>query len=504
MARKPSKHHIASITRRASEHYRLGRPHLAARALDPVIPHAGKSPETLAVYGRTLGTMGQHESSAHYFRKALTLQPMNHEWRTDYSLALKLSGNFDSALEQIRRARAASNWHPKAVFIEAELLMDAGKYKEAAQLLEMFESRAEPRHRTPANLAMVYTTRTRLAPKHLPAEDVLEGGLRFADHSDVPVRKRAMLWLSIGVMLDKLGRYDEAMSAVTKSKTLAGVPWDAAAHTQRMRACARAWTSDAARAIKPASVDGSGIVFILGMPRSGSSLLEQMLAQHPEVAGLGERNEVIAAAGSIQTPAPGLLPMVTNPGFLTPERLDRLARDTLRAYDAMRPKGVRYVIDKQPFNFVNVPLLARLLPGCKVIHTLRDPRDTALSYLMQWFTSSHGQANSFETLAQYSRDEREMMETWGAMSAPSDRPEMLDVRYEDVANQPEAEMRRVLEFLGLSFNKRVLQHAKSSRIVPTASRDQVRSELYTSSIGRWKNYERYMGPIVEHCAAQLT
>lgn len=467
------------------------------------MPHAGKSPEALAVYGKSLGTMGQHESSAVYFKKALKLQPMNHELRTDYSLALKLSGEFDSALEQIKRARASASWHPKAVFVEAELLMDSGLYEEAARLLADFETNADEKHKTPSNLAMAFTTRTRLAPKHIPAEEVLKGGMMYADHPEVPVRRRAMLWLSISVMLDKIGCYNDAMKAVTQSKSLANVPWNEEAHTKRMHDCTTSWTSDEAKHVKPASVDGSGIVFILGMPRSGSSLLEQMLACHPDVAGLGERNEVITAAGTIQQPSPGLLPMVTDLSSLTPDLCERLARQTLSVFDSMRPKGVRYVIDKQPFNFVNVPLLARLLPGCKILHTIRDPRDTALSYMTQWFSSPHGQANSLDTIARYYRDYRQMMDAWVRLESPGQRPEILDVHYERVVAEPESAIRDVLSFLGLAFDEAVLSHADSDRVVPTASRDQVRSKLYTSSVQRWRNYKRFMGPLEQHCGAYM-
>ncbi len=503
MAKKPSLQQIAQLAQQADALFRSGQPHRAVAMLDPVMPHASKSPDALLTFARSLAALGQHENSVIYFRRAVKLEPSRHELRTDLALALKRAGDYNSALEQVRRARESDQWHPKAVIVEAELQMDAGNYQDAIDLLDAFEQNASDEQKSPINMAHLFTTRTRMVPKHIPAEQLIEGAHAYAEHESIPVRQRALVWFCIGSILDKLGRYDEAMEALATSKKLQGVPWDAAEHTNRIDACAQAWTSPDAAKIRPANIDGSSVVFILGMPRSGSSLLEQMLSRHPEIHALGERNDLISAAGAIQPPAPGQLPIVTDLSKLTPDLCRRAAAHTLQALNASRPAGVRYVIDKQPFNFVYVPLMARLLPGCRVLHTLRDPRDNAVSYYMQWFSGHHGQANSFDTIGRYYRDYRRFIDACARLQPPELRPEMLDVRYEHVVTEPERVMREVHDFLGLEYDPAVLDHTGTSRIVSTASRDQVKSALYTTSVERWKRYEKHLGPIAEHAGEYI-
>jgi tetratricopeptide (TPR) repeat protein len=503
MAPKITPYRIATISERASEFYRSGRPNEAVSILAPVMPFAGKISGTQAIYGKSLSSLGQHENSVPYLRRAVKLEPSDHELRIEFSLALKLAGEFDNALEQVKRARESGRWHPKAVFVEAELLMDSGLYQNATELLDAFESNADEKFRTPYNMAQLCTTRTRLVPNFIAAESVLDDAYAYADHMDVPTRQRAMLWFSISVMLDKVGKFDDAMAAIVRSKELNATRWNAKEHTERTRACIDAWTSASAGELPTARVDGSGIVFILGMPRSGSSLLEQMLSCHTDVVGLGERNEVISAADAIHTSKPWLLPMVTNLNQLTPKFCQQLAMQMADSYNSQRRGGVKYVIDKQPFNFVNVPLLARLLPGCRVLHTIRDPRDTAMSYFMQWFVGSHGQSNSLDSIGKYYRDYRQMMDAWSTLDAPKHCPELLDVHYESLVAEPENTIRGALDFLGLDFDPGVLNHTRSERVVPTASRDQVRSELYKSSIQRWKRYENYIAPIEQHAGKYI-
>ncbi|GAB5497307.1 MAG: hypothetical protein Phyf2KO_23870 [Phycisphaerales bacterium] len=475
-----------------------GKPQLAVRALQGVIAHAERSLPTVVIYAQALAMLNQHERAARYYGLAVKLQPQNARLRTELALSLKHTGDPRAALDQIQQARKSEPWYPKSAMVEAEILIDLDRADEALDALDSFEREAPAEAKSAPSTAMLLITKSRLAPKYVAPDAILGELQKLAADSAVHPKQRSLLLARAGEMLDKLGRFDEAMDTIVESKKMRGLPWDAQAHTGRVRACVSAWTSDRAKELPASGVDGSPMVFILGMPRSGSSLLEQMLARHPAIQALGERNDVNFAAAAIQPPALGEKPMVTDVTMLTEEKCERCAQGIDKTIRSLRNSGTRFTLDKQPFNFVHVPLLARLLPGCRVLHTVRDPRDVAVSYCMQWFMEDHGQANSMETLGQYYRDYWSMMNEWERLSSPNQRPEMMQVRYERVVSDPEEVMREVLGFLGLEFDSSVLDHTQTDRTIVTASRDQVKEGLYTTSVNRWKRYEKHLAPFVEH------
>ena len=122
----------------------------------------------------------------------------------------------------------------------------------------------------------------------------------------------------------------------------------------------------------------------------------------------------------------------------------------------------------------------------------------ATTAIMQWFLSPHGQTNTFDDLGRYYRDYREMMDAWKALEAPTHRPEMFEVVYEQLVSEPERVLTEVAEFIGLKYDAQMLEHTQSDRVVNTASREQVRRSLYTTSVGRWKRYAEHLGPLIEH------
>lgn len=501
---KPTSPQIMALAQQGEGFLRAGQPYKAVRLLAPVMPFASKVFPALVVYAQATASLGQHERAAETFKKAVKIRPSDAGLRTAFALSLKRSGAYEQSLQEVRRARQNEPLLPRAVMLEADLLMDLDDHGGAAQLLNHFEESAPQSVRTPDTMAHLCSTRLRLVPRHLGAEGLVEEAQNLVGNEQVNARQRAVIASRLAGVFDTLDQPDDAIRMQARSKELRGTPWDAEAHTKRVRASIEIWTAPSAREIPKAEVDGSRLVFILGLPRSGSSLLEQMLAGHPGANALGERNEITFAAGTIDQPQPRQLPIVRDVRKMNPEFVQKLAEHVLERYAKAAGNADGLLIDKQPFNYFHVPLLARLLPGCRVLHTTRDMRDVALSYYMQWFNAEHGQANSFESLGKYCRDYAEMMRAWRGLEAPAERPEMLDVSYESLTREPEDVMRRVLEFLGLEWDESVLEHTKTDRVVATASREQVRSELYTSSVGRWKGYESHMQPFIEQVREFLT
>ena len=489
---------IRTLTEQAHRHLRAGKPREAVRLLTPIAERAGAASSTLLVYARALTMLGQNAMSVRAYDRFAELESDHPPAFTERAIVLSRMGRFNEAIRSVRHARQSRRWYGPAVFEEADLLIELRRPQEAFEVLREFERSAPKSEHTLTNAARLSVIRARLVPAFVEPESALGDMLGFANDDRVPVALRCVLQARAAGILDSLGRVKESFAAHDASKRLRNQPWDAGEHKHRTETAIRAWSSDEVKNAPKSDIDGSGFLFIAGMPRSGSSLLEQMLSRHPEIQALGERNEMIRAASYLEPHKPGQLPMVTDPARLTGERVREIAQHNYEAIRAIREPGAKYVTDKQPLNFAHLPLMARLMPGSKVIHTVRDPRDTCLSYYTQWFLSPHGQTNTWGDLGLFYRDYRTMMDAWERLAAPSQRPEMLTVVYEELVREPERVLRAVTDFLGLAFDDAMLEHTASDRVVNTASRDQVCKELYTSSIGRWKKYAEVLGPLLEH------
>lgn len=497
----PKPGQIAAMTARAQEHLRAGRPVQAANLLGPIMDFAGDSAPTLLVFARSLAMLRQFEAGAEAFERACGAAPDHAAARTEYAVVLSRLGRFEEALHQVRLARRSNPDFAPAVFQEADLLIDLRRDDEALDLVEANERAAPGAEQSRQDAARLCLARARLAPRRVDPNSVIDRVLAFAGDERLSVHLRCMLWVRAANLFDMLGRWDESFEAQTRAKSFQRLGWDAKTHTDRIEAGIRAWAGPEASKLKPAVSDASGIAFIVGMPRSGSTLLETMLARHPGVQPLGERNEVTSAAASVQRAPPGHMPILTDLSLLSDERLRDLSQRVRSSYESLREPGRACIVDKQPFNYAQLPFMARILPGCRVIHATRDPRDTCLSYYMQWFYGPHPQAGTVADLGRYYRDYQSMMKAWLELPAPAERPEVLEVRYERLVSDPEPVLREALAFLGLEFDPRVLERSADDRIANTASRDQIRGELSSARVERWRRFEKHLTPLDEFLGA---
>ena len=239
-------------------------------------------------------------------------------------------------------------------------------------------------------------------------------------------------------------------------------------------------------------------IFIIGMPRSGTTLLERMLAAHPEVTTAGERREMNHLSTDFFTKAqaaqPDIPPDQAIRKALTPTNLGNLARAYVtavaRAADAQRPN----VIDKMPLNFWNVGLIAAIFSDAPILHLRRNPLDTCLSNYIANFRTGLAFSNRLETLGSYFRLYNDLMAHWDR-AFPN---RITHVEYETLVADPGGQMRRILDRCNLPWHDACLHPEQTSGIIATASRWQARQKINTTSVEKWRRYEAHLGPLIEN------
>jgi hypothetical protein len=234
-------------------------------------------------------------------------------------------------------------------------------------------------------------------------------------------------------------------------------------------------------------------IFVIGMPGSGTTLVEQILASHHDVHGAGELATFSELVGSVYGPDGRL---VSYPDFVAEcdtEVFQAIGSHYVAALRALAPQAQR-VVDKMPSNFIFAGLIHLALPNARIIHVVRDPIDTCVSCYFRLFTGSLDHTYDLAELGRFYRRYQQLMDHWHAV-LPEGR--MLEVRYEDVVGDLEAFSRRILTHCGLDWDPHCLQFHQTDRRVRTASASQVRQEIYRSSIGRWRVYRRYLRPLLQ-------
>ena len=232
-------------------------------------------------------------------------------------------------------------------------------------------------------------------------------------------------------------------------------------------------------------------IFVLGMPRSGTTLIEQIIASHPELYGAGELPDLMEI---LQYDADGKgLGFPYNLANLTSAIIPQLAAEYLSRLQQRAP-GSRYITDKMPANFYAVGLIHLMLPHAKIIHVNRNPVDTCVSCFTRLFHRKQYSTYDLAELGQHYADYARLMQHWRKVLP---RGAFLEVSYEDIVANLEAEARRLIAYCGLEWNDACLSFYNTNRAIRTASVMQVRQPIYTSSVERWRLYEAYLTPLLE-------
>ncbi len=388
-------------------------------------------------------------------------------------------------MDDLRQARADVIARPGDDSVLAELgnvLTEQGHLDEAAIVLRRAIGVA-PRAGHIAKMAKAVRFR-----EDDPALPVIEALARRA--AGLLESERIELGFALGKIHADLGRDERAWRAYAQANALmrSRIVYDEQAALALVSRIAEVFTADLLAA--PPGDPAPGPVFIVGMPRSGSTLAERMLSGHPAIRALGEANYFAAARvealGGRMT-----LPFPDGVATLDPQSLRRLGE----IYRGRAGEGI--AVNKMLGNFAYLGFIHLAMPGARFIHTVRDPMDNCLSCFFEYFAAGHPYCYDLGELGRFHKAYDALMAHWRAVLP---QQTLLEVRYEDLVEAPEAEVRRMLAHLGLEWDEACLDFTGREGPVRTASLAQVRQPLYRTSVGRWRRWEKWLGPLKDALA----
>ena len=394
-----------------------------------------QDPETLCDLSGAARTLGQTRQAHQAADKALELDPSNGRAVMIKCKLLEGSNHIDEAFEVVARARRLGD-SPDLRIVHATLCLHRKNYQEGIDTLTPMIDRV----------------------------DIIKP------------RREEMLYL-LGQLHDRLGEYDTAFKHFSTANAMQGKR-PAADFDAHMRL----WNEQAIDAIPVARADASRSILVIGMPRSGTTLTEMVLAAHPRIDGIGE------------SPLINQLAHRNTPDRIDQRTIDAYAQEYLGMLDgSAADKSSLRVVDKMPENYIHLGLISRMLPGCRIIHCRRDARDVCLSIYFQAFGPWVQYARDLETVALQYLGYVRLMDRWRQTLDI----EIHDSVYEDLTADPEPHIRAMLDHAAVPFDPACLEPHKTKKAVHTASIAQVRNPIYKTSRQRWKNYEKHIGPMLE-------
>jgi tetratricopeptide (TPR) repeat protein len=500
---------------------KVGRREEAAESYRRAIEVAPEYAEAYNNLGNTLRELDRADDAAACYRRAIEIAPDYAGAYANLGALQARSRRFDAAVVSFRRALAIdpeiAEAHNGLAYGLAEARQPVEAIAHYERALRIKPDYAEAHNNLGIALRMLgrieegqraIETAIRLAPNRVEfyvslaasSKRFVEGDPHLAameelarNVASLSGEHRMHLLFALGKALADVGRHEQAFAHLLAGNALKRqeTPYDEAAALGIFDRIRSVFTPELMREKAGLGHPSAIPVFIIGMPRSGTTLVEQILASHSQVFGAGEISDFPEAAE--QFVAPG----ETRAGFpegvcdISGARLCQLGAAYVERVSALAPAALR-ITDKLPANYCLAGLIHLALPNARIIHTCRDPVDTCFSCFSTLFGGHAPQTYDLGELGRYYRAYAALMEYWRGVLPPR---VMLEVQYEEVVANVEHQARRILAHCGLDWDDACLAFHKNQRQVWTASVNQVRRPIYRSSVGRWRSYRKSLGPL---------
>ncbi len=462
----------------------------AVKLLEEVLRHEPDHADALNHCAIAWTEMGHLERTAPMFERLTRLRPGSAgAYRQLGDVQHKL-GRQEEAMASLQRAVELDPDDRHSRLALGDIHESLGRSREArAQYLSVLRRHAD----SPLALARLLV----LSGDEPDPAWIAKAG-EIVDAREVPPEARARVANALAHHHDRLGQFDEAFRRLSQGNALLRElrPYDATRFGVAVDKLIEVFTRAEIETLRSRFADRSEKpIFIVGMPRSGTTLLEQMLSSHSCVEAGGELSTMLNVAARIRGLGASNRDYPHGMRDLGARELAGLAQYYLERIDRVSATAIRET-DKLPFNFMHVGLISALFPQAAIVHCRREPLDTCVSCLFTSFTEQIRFANDMKSLGQYYRHYERLMHHWREIVPRR----LLDVRYEELVTDTESRLRTVLAHCGLEWESGCLDFHQSGRSVRTPSRWQVRRPVSTGSVGRWKNYERWIGPLRESLA----
>ncbi|PBC03095.1 sulfotransferase [Mesorhizobium sp. WSM3860] len=455
----------------------------ALRYFGRAIAEEPKNPYYHLSLGEAYGKLSEYSAAINHIQYALEVQPDLIEALCALGRVYTQFDKPDLALPLYEKALKINRDHPKARIGIAAALAGLGRMDEAASYLE----EAIERH---IDVAAAYydLVQTRKFTEE-PAE--LQSILRELNSPGLKPEAKASLNYAAGKVENDLKRYAAAFGHFKKAKQAEGYKFDIDQYRRFIDLTIETFTPELFAERSGCGNPSEAPVFVVGMPRSGTTLTEQICASHPEVHGAGELSKLrrVANAIGLQASASDFSKPITT----ITEGLSKTLADEHLSYLRERAPTAQRIIDKMPHNFELIGLLSLLFPKARIVHCRRDAIDNCVSCYVLPFSSAHGYNTDLQTLGLYYREYDRLMRHWNEVFPGR----IFENRYETLVEDQEAQSRRLIDYLGLPWDDACLRFFDREGAVTTPSRWQVRQPIYKSSLRRWKNFEAEITPLTE-------
>ena len=477
----------------ADAHYNLGNLYAELGNLDAAIVHyersIGLSPRSAEAHnnlGNVLQRRGRHQEASEHYKAALRLKPTYVAAQRGLGDALKSQNHIDGAIVCFRAALAIEPDDATTLNRLASAHLVAGRLDEASQA---FERAIEIE---PENIGIQHN--------YAAVKPFAEGDRRVAQLEQLYAREdqlsddqRIVLHFTLGKAYADLKDADRSFRHLDAGNGLKRrqVTYDERRTLMLMQRIRDAFTKERLNAKSKVGYDSEAPVFIVGMPRSGTSLVEQILASHPRVFGAGEVDHFATAISEVAQRTASSYPDIT--AKMSSEDLQALGKVYVERLSKDAAAKDR-IVDKLPPNFLFAGLIHLALPRARIIHVKRNAVDTCVSCYSLLFAEDQPYAYDLGELGRYYKGYEAVMEHWRSVLPPA---RMLEVRYEDLVRDLETQARRLVDHCGLEWDNSCLSFHETKRPVDTASLVQVRKPIYASSVGRSRFYGSRLKPLLD-------
>ena len=475
----------------------LGRAYLHAHELDKAFEVLEKAVELDPDI-----VEAQHGLGAYYMRRldyenaigplehACELRPRDVGVRVNLASTLEKLNRHEEALSNINRALQLDKKSPNGHLVMVEILSRTGDMEGAQKQVEKLVKLQPQFGAAYDQLARIRKFTDADMPLIRQAEKALKHGM--------PPKERCNLLFAIGKMYDDCGKYDEAFASYQQANLLRRRNYDIDDDADLVKALHRAFTAKNISNLAQNGNSSAKPVFIVGMPRSGTTLMERIIASHPLGGGAGELPQMVSAGHKMFPKGERRKSLKQLQDDLSKDKIETFTEDFLRVLEQAKP-GAERIVDKMPGNARFLGLIHVLFPNATIIHAMRHPLDSCLSCYFQNFAELWW-SNDLQVIAREYTLYRKSMEYWKSVLPEGT---ILDVQYESLVEDSETHARRMLDAIGLEWDPAVLEFYRKKGVVRTASVAQTRQKIYKSSRARWMNYAEHLGPLVDGIAPYL-